>query len=99
MNEENYNNGDKIRQLFVTQAINKMFEIAGLEITFDDIKNWDTIKHKGVTWNEYYSMTDREKEKWKVWFLYEAGKQLKLQKYWAIREFNKFDSMWGLKLK
>lgn len=88
--------GTDQKRKFSIEAINKQFKIAGYDLTWDDVSNWDINKTKGVYWQEEYTMTDSQKEEWKNWFIHQAGKQLQINLYWAKKEYDKFNSLYGL---
>ena len=75
----------------VIDLINKMFEIAGHPVTYDDIKDrkddWDT------DWN----MTVEQNEEWKKWGVKELQKRFRFSKKFAEREMAMISLMWGLK--
>lgn len=78
-------------QLFVYDCINKMFELAGHEVTYDDIKD------RKDDWYAQWTMTYEQAEEWKKWGISELKKRLKLNQYLAEREMGMINLMWGLK--
>ena len=43
-------------------------------------------------------MTEEMRETWKAWFILEAGKRFRMNRYRAEKEFNWFDLSYGLKI-
>ncbi len=78
-------------QMFVTDVINKMFEIAGHSVTYNDIKD------RKDNWFQEWTMTYEQGEEWKKWGITELKKRLKLNQYLAEREMGMINLMWGLK--
>jgi len=80
--------------IFIEAAINKMMKIAGYSnITFK------TLLDESDGWYTRYTMTEKQHNKWKEWFLLKAKKTFKWNKKLVNREFQWFDLMWGLKIK
>lgn len=80
---------------FVEDAINKMFEFSGKpDVTFEDIKdsNWNNE----VPYYHYYFYTEKQRSTWREWFIKEMLKRFNTRKDNAIREFDKFDFVYGL---
>jgi len=78
-------------QMFLVDAINKMFEIAGHPITYGDIKD------RKDNWFQQWEMTYEQGEKWEQWGILEIKKRLKLNQHLAEREMAMINLMWGLK--
>ena len=79
------------KQLFVVDTINKMFEIAGHDVTFDDIKD------RKDDWYTQWTMTMDQNEQWKEWGVNEIKKRFRYNKKWAEKEMGMITLMWGLK--
>ncbi len=60
--------------------VNKMFEIAGHSVTYDDIKG------RQDNWYQQWEMTLAENEEWKRWGVDHLRKSLKIPKYKAEKE-------------
>ena len=78
-------------QMFIVDAINKMFEIAGHDTTYLDIKD------RKDNWFQQWEMTYEQGEQWKQWGVLEIKKRLKLNQHLAEREMAMINLMWGLK--
>ena len=79
------------RDLFLQNLINKMFEIAGHQVTYDDIKN------RKDDWYSQWTMTTEQNEQWKKWGIAEIKKQFRYNTLTAEREMGMISLMWGLK--
>ena len=79
------------RDLFLQNLINKMFEIAGHQITYDDIKD------RKDDWYSQWTMTTEQNEQWKKWGIAEIKKQFRYNTLTAEREMGMISLMWGLK--
>ena len=79
------------RELFLQNLINKMFEIAGHQVTYDDIKN------RKDDWYSQWTMTTEQNEQWKKWGIAEIKKQFRYNTLTAEREMGMISLMWGLK--
>jgi hypothetical protein len=77
--------------IFIKDAINKMFEIAGHDVTYDDIKD------RKDDWYTQWTMTTAQNDEWKEWGVSEIRKRFKYNKEWAIKEMAMISLMWGLK--
>jgi hypothetical protein len=75
----------------VVDLINKMFEIAGHQVTYDDIKD------RKDDWYCQWEMTVEQNEEWKNWGEQYLKKVFKLNKTYAEREMAMVSLMWGLK--
>ena len=71
--------------------INKMFEIAGHNVTYDDIKG------RTDDWYTDWTMTVAQGEQWKEWGTEYLQKNMKLNKKIADIEMRMFNVMYGLK--
>ena len=79
------------QKLFVENVINKMFEIAGHNVTYNDIKD------RKDNWYAQWTMTMEQSEEWKQWGITEIKKQFKYSTVMAEREMGMVSLMWGLK--
>jgi len=79
------------RELFLQNLINKMFEISGHQITYDDVKD------RKDDWYSQWTMTTEQNEQWKTWGIAEIKKQFRYNTLTAEREMGMISLMWGLK--
>lgn len=79
------------KEIFVEDVINKMFEIAGHNVTFNDIKD------RKDEWYTQWTMTVAQSDEWKEWGMKEIQKRFKYTKKFAEREMGMISLMWGLK--
>jgi hypothetical protein len=79
------------QNLFIENAINKMFEIAGYDVTYNDIKD------RKDNWYAQWTMTMEQNEEWQKWGVTEIKKQFKYNSTIAEREMGMVSLMWGLK--
>jgi hypothetical protein len=77
----------------VEVMINKMFEIAGHSVTFEDIKG------RKDDWYAQWTMTEEQNKEWRDWGIKYLKKQKGLYKHYAERQIAMFDLMYGLKLQ
>jgi hypothetical protein len=75
----------------VIDLINKMFEIAGHDVKYGDIKD------RQDDWYTQWTMTEEQYCEWKTFGIKYLNKILKLNKKSAEREMNWFALMYGLK--
>jgi hypothetical protein len=75
----------------VIDLINKMFEIAGHEVTYDDVKGRED------DWYSQWTMTVEQNEEWKLWGKKYLMKELRMRAHLAEREMAMCSLMWGLK--
>lgn len=83
---------EKQDQLLV-DLVNKMFEIAGHQVTYDDVKD------RKDDWFNEWTMTIPQREEWVKW-----GKKLLMKKFYmyarrAEKEMMWAGLQWGLKLE
>ena len=76
----------------IVTIINKMFEIAGHEVTYDDIKD------RKDAWYTDWTMTMEQDEEWKKWMRDYFIKECKMLKGLVEREAAMVSLMWGLKI-
>jgi hypothetical protein len=79
------------REKMLIDVLNKMFEIAGHNVTFDDIKN-----RKDAWYNEW-TMTESQYDEWQKWGVKEYKKKFKLTEDYAKRQMGMIGLNWGLK--
>ena len=79
------------KDLFLQNVINKMFEIAGHDVTYNDIKD------RKDNWYAQWTMTMEQNEEWQKWGVTEIKKQFKYNTVMAEREMGMVSLMWGLK--
>ena len=82
---------DQKKEKFVVDAINKMFEISGHKVTYDDVKD------RKDAWYQEYIMTVKQNDEWQEWGIKELQKKLKLTDTYAKRQMSMVSLMWGLK--
>jgi hypothetical protein len=80
------------RENFIKDVINKMFEIAGHTITYDDIKD------RKDDWYTQWTMTMEQEKQWKEWGVQEIRRIFKFNKYISEKEMQWISLMWGLKI-
>jgi hypothetical protein len=81
---------EKWRQA-VVDLINKMFEIAGHQVTYEDIKDKDD-------WYTEWTMTMQQNAEWKKWGKQYLMKNLRMYAKMAERQMDMIALKWGLKL-
>lgn len=74
----------------IVDIINKMFEIAGHDVTYEDIRGVDK-------WFQQYTMTFEQGEELKEWGKQYLMRELKMRAVYAEKEMRWFNVMWGLK--
>lgn len=77
--------------LLIIDLINKMFEYAGHNVTYDDIKD------RKDDWYTEWTMTMDQNKEWMEWGRNEIKKRLKWSKKIAEQEMAMINLMWGLK--
>lgn len=83
----------KERDLMVETLINKMFEIAGHNVTYNDIKD------RKDEWYTEWTMTEEQNQEWINWgtdYIHKVYKHF--NKPFARREMAMFDLTYGLKV-
>ena len=81
------------QQQAVVDIINKMFEIAGHAVTYDDIKD------RKDDWFTQWTMTEAQYDDWKKWGKQYLMKKLRMYAKRAEREMAMIGLMWGLKFE
>ena len=79
------------KDIFIVDVINKMFEISGYDVTYEDIKD------RKDDWYTQWTMTMEQNDVWKEWGVSEIRKRFRYNKKWAEREMGMIILMWGLK--
>jgi hypothetical protein len=79
------------REHVIINLINKMFEIAGHQVTFDDIKD------RKDNWFQEWTMTIEQNDQWKEWGKKYLIKNLRINAKLAEREMVWISLQWGLK--
>ena len=82
---------DQKRQQAVIDLINKMFEIAGHKVTYDDIKG------RQDDWYTQWTMSPEQNDEWQNWGVEYLKKKFKWNKKLAQTEMAWVSLMWGLK--
>lgn len=75
----------------VVDILNKMFEIAGHPVTYEDIKD------RKDAWYRDWTMTVEQAEEWQSWGTEYLRKHLKLRKATAERQMMWTNVQWGLR--
>jgi len=75
----------------VVDMINKMFEIAGHEVTFEDVKD------RKDAWYSDWTMTEAQYDEWKAWGKKYLQTKLRMYAKMAERQMEMIGLMWGLK--
>lgn len=81
---------DKMQQA-VVDLINKMFEIAGHDVTYDDIKD------RKDAWYSEWTMSVEQGEEWFEWGVKYLQRNLNIDKQKAKKEMQYAFINWGLK--
>jgi len=84
-------NRDQKRQQALEDILNKMFEIAGHKVTYEDIKG------RQDDWYTQWTMSPEQNDEWQNWGVEYLRKNLKFNKKVAQTEMAWISLMWGLK--
>jgi hypothetical protein len=79
------------REQALIDIINKMFEIAGHDVTYDNIKD------RKDDWYTQWTMTMNQSKEWESWGVDYLRKNLKMHKVLAEKEMRWVSLQWGLK--
>jgi len=79
------------REKMLIDVLNKMFEIAGHNVTFDDIKD------RKDDWYNQWTITESQYDEWQKWGVKEYKKKFKLTEDYAKRQMGMIGLNWGLK--
>lgn len=77
--------------LFIIDVINKMFEIAIHDVTYNDIKD------RKDDWYTQWTMTVEQNDEWQKWGINEIRKRFRYNKVIAKKEMAMISLQWGLK--
>jgi hypothetical protein len=72
--------------------MNKMFEIAGHPLTYDDVKD------RQDNWFQQYTMTESQHDEWMEWGRKYLMKSLRIRYATAVKEMMWGSLQWGLKI-
>lgn len=78
-------------QQLVPDMINKMFEVAGHAVTYDDVKD------RKDAWYQEWTMTEAQYDDWKKWGKKYLMKNFRYYAKYAERQMAMIGLMWGLK--
>lgn len=81
------------QQKAVIDIINKMFELAGHEVTFHD------VLHRKDNWFLEYTITEEKEREWIEWSIDYLRKNLKMKKERATKEMMWMALSFGLKIQ
>jgi hypothetical protein len=79
-------------KLILKELIDKMFEIAGHPLKFEDVEG------RTDNWFQQYTMTEAQNEEWRDWGIKLIMKKHRYNKYLADREMRMLDLYCGLKI-
>jgi hypothetical protein len=79
--------------IIVKTLINKMFELAGYNIKYEDILD------RKDNWFQKYTMTEEQNKEWRKWGIEYLYKTKNHSKKWAEREISMLDLYCGLQIK
>jgi hypothetical protein len=78
--------------LILKELIDKMFELAGHDLKFEDVEG------RKDHWFQEYTMTEAQNEEWREWGIKLIMKKRRYNRYLADREMRMLDLYCGLKL-
>jgi hypothetical protein len=78
-------------QQMVVDMINEMFQIAGHDITYNDVKD------RKDNWFQQWTMTMAQYDQWKEWGKRYLMKKFRFPARYAERQMGMIGLMWGLK--
>jgi len=79
------------KEQVIIDLVNKMFEIAGHTVTFED------IKYRKDNWFQEWTMTTEQNDQWKLWGKKYLIKNLRMNAKKAENEMIWISLQWGLK--
>ncbi len=82
---------DKSRQL-LKELIDKMFEIAGHDLKFEDVEG------RTDNWFQQYTMTEEQNKEWREWGIKYIKKKRRWNSYLAEKQMAWLDLYCGLKI-
>lgn len=80
-------------KLILKELIDKMFEIAGHPLKFEDVEG------RKDNWFQQYTMTEAQNEEWRDWGTKLIMKKRRYNKFLADREMRWLDLYCGLKIQ
>ena len=78
--------------LILKELIDKMFELAGHDLKFEDVEG------RKDHWFQEYTMTEAQNEEWREWGIKLIMKKRRYNKHIADREMRMLDLYCGLKI-
>jgi hypothetical protein len=79
-------------KLVLKELIDKMFELAGHPLKFEDVEG------RKDNWFQQYTMTEAQNKEWRDWGIKLIMKKHRYNKYLADREMRMLDLYCGLKI-
>ena len=79
-------------KLILKELIDKMFEMAGHDLKFEDVEG------RKDNWFQQYTMTEAQNEEWRDWGIKLIMKKRRYNKFLADREIRWLDLYCGLKI-
>ena len=79
-------------KLILKELIDKMFELAGHPLKFEDVEG------RKDNWFQQYTMTEAQNEEWREWGIKLIMKKRRYNRYLADREMRMLDLYCGLKI-
>jgi hypothetical protein len=79
-------------KLILKELIDKMFEIAGHDLKFEDVEG------RTDNWFQQYTMTEIQNEEWRDWGIDLIMKKRRYKRHLADREIRMLDLYCGLKI-
>ena len=79
------------KEKMIVDIVNKMFEIAGHDITYDD------IKERKDAWYSEWTMTTQQSEEWIEWGVVYLKKLFRMNEVRAKKDMLWINLQWGLK--
>jgi hypothetical protein len=79
-------------KLILKELIDKMFELAGHDLKFEDVEG------RTDNWFQQYTMTEAQNEEWRDWGIKLIMKKRRYNRYLADREMRMLDLYCGLKI-
>ena len=80
------------KKLIIKELIDKMFEIAGHPLKFEDVEG------RTDNWFQEYTMTEDQNKEWKDWGIKLLKKKRRYNNYLADLEIRMLDLYCGLKI-
>jgi predicted ArsR family transcriptional regulator len=85
------NRQEKDKQI-LKELVDKMFEIAGHDLKFEDVEG------RTDEWYQQYTMTEEQNKEWREWGVKRLKKMRRYNTYLAEREMAWLDLYCGLKI-